>query len=323
MKKAMVISLVLTLIIPQLLFTALQSACVQPEEITTATDALIEEKPVPYIRVLKGGDILEMQLDDYVACVVLGEMPVSIEEEALKAQAVAVRTYTLRCIMRGNKHQNAHICTESSCCQAFVSLDDVSANMEGVEKVKKAVSDTAGEVITYQGNLIDATYFSCSGGKTEDAVAVWGASVPYLQSVDSPGEENAAKFESQQIFTVQTFKSKLGLPDNLFVSQNSIHIVHTAGGGVDSLTISGYNFSGVEVRSLLSLPSTNFTLTVFNEKIIIDTKGYGHRVGMSQYGAEAMAVEGKDYKEILAHYYVGTTLEKYTAQQMDAIFDKG
>ena len=306
MKKAMVISLVLTLIIPQLLFTALQRACVQPEEITTATDALIEEKPIPYIRVLKGGDILEMQLDDYVACVVLGEMPVSFEEEALKAQAVAVRTYTLRCIMRGNKHQNAHICTESSCCQAFVSLDDVSANMEGVEKVKKAVSDTAGEVITYQGNLIDATYFSCSGGKTEDAVAVWGASVPYLQSVDSPGEENAAKFESQQIF-----------------SQNSIHIVHTAGGGVDSLTISGYNFSGVEVRSLLSLPSTNFTLTVFNEKIIIDTKGYGHRVGMSQYGAEAMAVEGKDYKEILAHYYVGTALEKYTAQQMDAIFDKG
>ena len=88
--------------------------------------------------------------------------------------------------------------------------------MEGVEKVKKAVSDTAGEVITYHGNLIDATYFSCSGGKTEDAVAVWGADVPYLQSVDSPGEENASSFESQQIFSVQTFKSKLGLPDILY-----------------------------------------------------------------------------------------------------------
>ena len=321
MKKAMVISLVFTVIIPQLLFAAFQSKSMQPEHISTGV--LVEETSIPNIRVLNGEQILEMQLDDYVSCVVLGEMPVSFEEEALKAQAVAVRTYTLRCIVRGNKHQNAHICTESSCCQAFVNLNEDSANTEGIEKVRNAVSDTAGEVITYHGNLIDATYFSCSGGKTEDAVAVWGASVPYLQSVDSPGEENAAKFESQQIFSVQTFKSKLGLPDDLSVSQNSIHIVNTAGGGVDSLVVSGYTFSGVEVRSLLSLPSTNFAITVNNEEVILNTKGNGHRVGMSQYGAEAMAVDGKDYKEILAHYYVGTTLEKYTAQQIDAIFDKG
>ncbi len=321
MKKTVVISLVFTVILPQLLFAVLQSEPVQPEHIST--DAITEVYAHPYIRVLMDENVLEMQLDDYVTCVVLGEMPASFELEALKAQAVAVRTYTLRCIMRGNKHQNAHICTDASCCQAFVPLDDASGNMEGVEKVKKAVSDTAGEVITYHGNLIDATYFSCSGGKTEDAVAVWGADVPYLQSVDSPGEENASSFESQQIFSVQTFKSKLGLPDNLLVSQNSIHIVHTVGGGVDSLIVSGYAFSGVKVRSLLSLPSTNFTITVNNESIIVDTKGHGHRVGMSQYGAEAMAVEGNEYGEILAHYYVGTTLEKYTAQQMDAIFDKG
>lgn len=323
MKRAMMISLALVVILPQLIFAVIPSKSIQPEYSSAATGAATEENAISYIRVLNGENVIEMELDDYVTCVVLGEMPVSFEEEALKAQAVAVRTYTLRCIMRGNKHPNAHICTDSSCCQAFTKIDEDLASMEGMKKIRNAVSVTEREVITYHGNLIDATYFSCSGGKTEDAVAVWGANVPYLQSVDSPGEENARNFESQKVFSVESFKSKLGIPNHISITQDSIRISRTAGGGVDLLTVSGYEFSGVELRSILSLPSTNFTISVQNEEIVIDTIGNGHRVGMSQYGAEAMAVAGKDYKEILSHYYVGTSLEKYTPQQIDAIFDKG
>lgn len=322
MKKAWILSLLLVVILPQLLFEVLTADGLQGEPIPTVGDLKTETDVLSLLRILDGDEIIEMPLDDYVACVVMGEMPVSFEEEALKAQAVAVRTYTLRSILLGCKHTEAYICTESSCCQAFVNFKEDSVNKEGIEKVRNAVKDTAGEVITYQGNLIDATYFSCSGGKTEDAVAVWGANVPYLQSVASPGEENAGCFKSRVTFSRQAFKSKLGLPADLSITQDGIHIEHTAGGGVDSLNISGYEFSGVEVRSFLSLPSTNFIITVSNDEIIIDTKGYGHRVGMSQYGAEAMAVEGKNYKEILAHYYTDTILETYSPQQINAIFDK-
>lgn len=322
MKKAVFLSLLLVVVLPQLLFAALPADGQQGEPIQTVGEFTIENHYLPILQVLDGDEIIEMQLDEYVTCVVMGEMPVSFEEEALKAQAVAVRTYTLRTIMGGNKHKDAHICTDSSCCQAFVNYKADSVNGKGLEKVRNAVMETAGEVITYHGNLIDSTYFSCSGGKTEDAVAVWGANVPYLQSVASPGEEDAGNFEKQIAFPVQTFNLKLGLPSNLPISQEEIRIVRTAGDGVGILNISGYEFSGVEVRSLLSLPSTNFIITVSNDEIIIDTKGYGHRVGMSQYGAEAMAVEGKNYKEILAHYYTDTILETYSPQQINAIFDK-
>ena len=323
MKKALIVALILVVILPQLLLSILPAGEIQGETISTVAGIPAEKNVIPEIRILDGEEIRLMQLDDYVACVVFGEMPASFEEDALKAQAVAVRTYTLHSIMGGNKHNDAHVCTEAACCQAFVHLKNDAEDRESVEKVKRAVLDTTGEVITYHGNLIDATYFSCSGGKTEDAVAVWGANVPYLRSVDSPGEENAGNFESQKTLSFQSFKSELGLPVSLSVTQDAIRIMRTNGGGVESLYISGYEYSGVEVRSLLALPSTNFSVTVLNDEIVIATKGNGHRVGMSQYGAEAMAVEGKDYKEILSHYYVGTALEKYTEQQINAIFDKG
>ena len=141
MKKAWILSLLLVVILPQLLFEVLTADGLQGEPIPIVGDLKLETDVLSLLRILDGDEIIEMPLDDYVACVVMGEMPVSFEEEALKAQAVAVRTYTLRSILRGNKHTEAHICTESSCCQAFVNFKEDSVNKEGIEKVRNAVKD--------------------------------------------------------------------------------------------------------------------------------------------------------------------------------------
>lgn len=261
------------------------------------------------------GIIKEMILDDYLLCVLLGEMPADFELEALKAQSVATRTYTLRKALKQNKHPGADICTDPSCCQAFISETDYlqsGGTEDSIVKMKEAIRSTSDEVITYQGNLIEATYFSCSGGKTEDAVSVWGTSVPYLKSVDSPGEENAKHFEDRFAFSIDTFCRQLGLSKDA-LNEDRLTITYTEGNGVDQLSIGNANFSGTQIRTLFSLPSTSFTISFTDEEVVITTRGYGHRVGMSQYGADAMAVEGKNYMEILAHYYPGTQLTKFAS----------
>ena len=181
-----------------------------------------------------------------------------------------------------------------------------------MKKIRDAVGATAGEVLTYEGNLIEATYFSCSGGVTEDAVAVWGTDVPYLKSVASPGKEFATHYADTVVFSAEEFQAKLGLelegPPILWFSA----VTYTNGGGVESMTIGGQVFSGVQLRKILDLRSTAFTVTVQENTIEIETRGYGHRVGMSQYGADAMAASGSTYPQILAYYYQGTQLTHYS-----------
>ena len=141
------------------------------------------------------GSIEHMDMDVYLTGVVLAEMPADFETEALKAQAVAARTYTAKAIQSGGKHGNGSICTDSGCCQAYISEESYltqGGSEENLRKVRRAVLDTAGYVLTYEGELIEATYFACSGGSTEDAAAVWGTDYPYLRAVPSLGEENAA-----------------------------------------------------------------------------------------------------------------------------------
>ena len=174
------------------------------------------------------------------------------------------------------------------------------------------MADTAGLVLTYNGSLIDATYFSCSGGRTEDAAAVWGADVPYLQAVDSPGEEGAAAYESEVYFTKSEFARLLGRELAGSPTQWLGKVSYTDGGGVATMVIGGVTYTGKELRSLLGLKSTAFTMTADASGITVVTKGNGHRVGMSQYGAEAMAVLGSSYEEILAHYYQGTVIDKFS-----------
>ena len=266
------------------------------------------------------GTVIEMDLEEYILGVVLGEMPTDFEIEALKAQAVATRTYTLRSAERGSKHLYVHLCTDASCCQAYSDSGNYPESV--VEKFRLAVAETSGQVLIYEDELIEATYFSCSGGLTEDAVAVWGADVPYLKSVDSPGEENADYYETEYQYSTQEFLNKLKLPENLQLTDKSFVITYTQGDGVARMYIANTCFTGIQLRSLLDLPSTAFTVHVEDDVIHISAKGYGHRVGMSQYGADAMAVSGKGYEEILLHYYPGTTLIQLGHEELKGIFDK-
>ncbi len=259
-----------------------------------------------------GEDTRQLELNDYLTGVLLAEMPAAFEPEALKAQAVAARTYTCKAIETGGKHGSGILCTNSSCCQAYLLPQDYLAQggtEAGLSKIRTAVADTDNFVLTYDNQLIEATYFSCSGGTTEDAVAVWGNEYPYLISVDSPGEEESVRYWNTVTYTPEAFQEALGLtlsgePETWFGLTS-----YTRGNGVDVMMIGGNRFSGTQLRSLLKLNSTAFSVEVTDHLIRITTRGYGHRVGMSQYGAEAMALNGSSYTEILAHYYPGTSIE--------------
>lgn len=269
-----------------------------------------------FIRLCTQNGIQKMNLEDYLVGVVLTEMPPSFELEAMKAQAVAARTFA----MNANKHENYDLCTNSDCCQAWrsnVELQNAFAEEYGVflKKGKQAVSETEGQAIYCDDKLIDAVYFSCSGGMSEPASAVWGNDVPYLQSVYSPGEESCAKYHSQTRVGLLEFKEKLSaLNSNVsfaVMPQDWIgKISYSAGGGVASIEFGDATFAGTQIRSLFSLASTKFTAKVQGGEVVFDVNGFGHRVGMSQYGAEAMANAGADYKEILHHYYTDVSIKK-------------
>ncbi len=270
-----------------------------------------EEEPVVLPVRMFDGTVEPMQLETYLVAVVLAEMPASFEMEALKAQAVVARTYALRCCRIGNKHPQGAVCTDSGCCQAYSSPETYTSRggtWENVERVRQAVEQTAGQVLTYNGALITATYFSCSGGTTEDAAEVWGSDVPYLQSVSSPGEESATHFTDEVRFSAEEFRELLQAEPEGSMEEWLGDVSYTEGGGVAWMEIGTERYKGTELRKLLKLRSTAFTATVEGDEIVICTRGYGHRVGMSQYGANAMAKNGADYVEILTHYYQGAVL---------------
>ena len=267
-----------------------------------------------------GQSVLELPIDTYLTGVVLSEMPMTFEMEALKAQAVAARTFTLRQI-GGGKHRDFDLCDQSGCCQAWTGKEMISEKLgNGWEnywkKATAAVEETQGLVLTYGGELIDAVYFSCSGGATEDAVAVWGGEVPYLQSVESPGEEDAGKFHTTAAYTRDEFSRIILNTHPLAELNGSVKkwfgpVKRTNGGGVEEMIIGECVFKGTELRGLFGLNSTNFTVNAEDDMIIFSVYGYGHRVGMSQYGANAMAKAGSNYNEILEHYYTGAEIEKW------------
>lgn len=319
----MTLAVILGLVIPWFVFILLQkSEAAKPEAALAETEAAFveteatqpqPEEPALTVTVLMpGGELEDMPLDEYVLCAVLGEMPADFETEALKAQAVVARTYALRRSTVNGKHSGGAVCTDSTCCQAFCGVQaylDKGNTEQNVEKIRQAVAQTSTQVLTYNGQLIEATYFSCSGGRTEDALAVWGQDIPYLRSVESPGEEGAAHYIDTVTFTVSQLEQALGTELNdMWLGQAT----YTQGGGVDTITIGTKQYKGTEIRQKLGLRSTAFVMTVVGDTVTVTTKGYGHRVGMSQYGAEAMAVQGSDYEQILLYYYPGTVLQPYT-----------
>ena len=269
------------------------------------------------VTVLRDGDAQEEDCETYLTQVVRSEMPADFATEALKAQAVAARTFARR-QMAGGKHADADVCSQSACCQACLSADALQERYGAAfdaawDKAADAVRQTQDEVLTYGGALIDAVYFSCSGGSTEAAAAGWGTDVPYLQAVDSPGEQDAAKYESRICVTAETFAETLrALDASVQLSGDPSgwvqSVTRTAGGGVDTLTAGGRPFSGVQLRKAFGLNSTRFTLLYEDGAFSFDVLGYGHRVGMSQYGADAIARLGFDYRAILRFYYRGAEL---------------
>lgn len=281
------------------------------------TVAAVEERQLPpfdeavTLRVLTQDGVEELTLHEYLVGVLLAEMPASFPDEALKAQAIASRTFALR-QAAARKHEGADICTDPACCQGY--LTDASA--EDIACLTEAVEATDGLVMTYEDGLIDATFFSCSGGRTEDAAAVWGGDIPYLHSVDSPGEEDAPRFTETVTLSAEAFSETLraaypeanlsGSPSGWFGACSN-----TEGGGIDTIFIGGTAVSGTKLRSLFSLRSTNITFSVTEEdEIEITTCGFGHRVGLSQYGAKAMAESDATFEEILTHYYDGAAVTR-------------
>lgn len=278
-------------------------------EVTSLVEAGLSGEAIPPLKVrVHGADgtVEEGDMEDYLVGVVLAEMPAYFEQEALKAQAVVARTYALKAYVTGGKHGDSSVCGESGCCQAWIPEKrflEQGGTLQDLEKVRRAVKDTSGFVLTYDGELIEATYFSCSGGATEDAAAVWGTDFPYLRSVESPGEEDAAHYTDTYTFDWEVFCALLDVPPQ---GSGLGSVRYTAGGGVDTMEICGKTFRGTELRKLLGLRSTAMTVSRRDNTVQIVTRGFGHRVGMSQYGADAMAVAGCDWRQILAHYYPGT-----------------
>lgn len=319
--KQIIQSAVVGFLLPALLLMAVLGASAQspPAETMPSGSKVTLPKPATkpsqamlplFLPVLHQGNVENWDIEEYLVGVLLAEMPASFEMEALKAQAVAARTYALKCHYLGYKHMGA-ICTEGTCCQGYLTEADYLANSgtrEGADKIREAVLATAGEVLVYDGDLIVATYFSCSGGSTEDASAVWGQEYPYLQAVPSPGEEFAACFADEKCFTPEQLQSALGVTLEAEVESWLGEMTHTDGAGVDTLLIGGVTYRGTTLRSLLGLRSTQFTVEFMDGQFVFSTLGYGHRVGLSQYGADAMALGGSGYRDILLHYYQGAEI---------------
>lgn len=285
--------------------------------VSLAGKAPPEEMPEPSVEVPLSGQVMHlrevgnMDLEQYLVGVLLAEMPAEFEPEALKAQAVAARTFTWKAHETGGKHGDGSVCRDYTCCQAYCAEEDYlldGGTSEDVEKMKLAVASTAGQVLTYNGELIEAVYFSCSGGRTEDALAVWGVEYPYLRSIHSPGEDGAPYYAEELYFSKAELESLLDTPLGENAERWITDVLYTHGGGIAEIRIGGRRWTGTELRACLGLRSTDLELYPDTNGLRIVTHGYGHRVGMSQYGAEAMAVLGKDYQQILAHYYQGTVL---------------
>lgn len=250
------------------------------------------------------GEIKNIELEDYIVGVVAGEMPASFNEEALKAQAIASRTYAM--YKMKNSNGTYDLVTDKT-NQVYITEDKMKKLWQEnfdyyFEKIKKAVYDTKDLIMTYNGDIILSMYFARSNGKTEDAILVFGSNEEYLKSVESPEES----LISEVTISKDEFCNKLNISCDAI---NISNVLKSSSGRINSLNINGKTFKGTEIRTLFDLKSTDFDISIGSE-IKFVTKGYGHGVGMSQYGANKLAQNGKNYEEILKHYYQNINIEK-------------
>ena len=287
------------------------------------------QKPLPEseetvsVYILAEDKVVEMQKSQYLKEVVSAEMPASFEFEALKAQAVAARSYL---VSRQNaykisgtpeEHKGADICTDPTHCKAWISEEkrreswgaDADKNWD---KVSRAVEETKGEVITYNGEVISAVFHSTSSGKTESSKDVWGGDRPYLVSVESYGDTLSPKYKSEKEMSLDEFKKTAEKNiDGVDFSKGIIgDIARSDAGGILTVEIGGVAVKGTVFRKIYDLRSTNAEITIDKNTVKFDVKGFGHGVGMSQYGANYLASQGKNYEEILKTYYTGVEIVK-------------
>ena len=281
-----------------------------------------QQKGQPSITLWSDGKVQEMSIETYVTNVVAAEMPASFPPAALQAQAVAARTYAVykKSLGTDSKHPKAVVCDDYTHCAAYLPLDTDAEEVWGdraeewTQKIRDAVKATAGQIVTYQDQPIAAVFHAAADQHTEAAVSVWGADIPYLTSVASAGDEDCPQYDDSVTYSAEEFRQIMlncfpdinltGLPKTWFTDIQS-----SEAGGVTACKVGGKSIKGTELRRLLQLNSTHFTLSTTDRSITFHTQGYGHGVGLSQYGAKHMAEEGKTYKEILAHYYSGTALK--------------
>ena len=291
------------------------------EDTDTNTNTAVRHDGDTTLAILNGGTVERMTLHEYLLGVVRGEMPAAFEAEALKAQAAAERSYIYYQLGKGRKdaHPDADFCTDHTCCSAYLSEAAAREKWGGEfdaweQRVAQAVADTDGLVALYDGEPIMAVFHSSSAGRTASAGDVWSGDLPYLTSVASPeGADTVPNYYSTVTLTAAETKSLLltahpelklsGTPDTWFgaVTQNS-------SGRVETVLVCGTELEGTELRRIFSLRSACFTVTADESSVTFRVTGYGHGVGMSQYGAERLAKEGKTWREILAWYYSGITI---------------
>ena len=267
--------------------------------------------------------VADMKVGDYLKGVVAAEMPADFELEALKAQAVAARSFLKSRSENYKKngtppeHKGALTCTDYAHCKAWISETDRKSKWEAGKsdeywkKICKAVDDTKGIIMTYNGEPVNALFHSTSSGRTERAEDVWGGSVPYLQSVESPGDLESPKYLAESEFTIDEFKQKAEQNiEGVDWSEDIIgDIKRSDAGGVITIVIGGVEIKGTKFRAIYDLRSTNAEIAVSEGSVKIKTKGYGHGVGMSQYGAQYFAKQGMDYKQILKTYYTDIDIQ--------------
>ena len=302
----------------------------------TAGDGAVEKEDAPpqedagrldeqvTLTVWDGEKVQEMTVAAYLPGVVRGEMPATFEPEALKAQAVTARTYLYYKVTTGSKpgHPEAAVCTSPACCAAYTDADkaaekwgDRAAEYEA--KIQQAVSDTDGQVILYGGEPILAAFHSSSDGVTASSGDVWVKDLPYLRSVESPESgDTVPNYYSVNTFSAEEFREKFTAAhaEAVFADDPAewiVGAVRNSSGRVEQVTIGGVTVEGTEVRSIFSLRSASFTAEATGEEVTFRVTGYGHGVGMSQYGANELARQGKTWQEILQWYYTDVNIGPY------------
>lgn len=282
-------------------------------EVSTDIGGKVESNDSINLLHIENGNVENINIEEYLYGVVAAEMPASYELEALKAQAIVARTYT-KYKKNEKKHENADICDSSLCCQAWISKENRYARWEENEresnwqKIVTAVNETAGKYIVYEGEPINALFHSNSAGKTELPINVWGGQYPYLQSVETSGEEAYSTYSSMVQLSkdelIQKMLEKYSKFEIDFEKDDCVRILeYTESGRVKTLKVGNINLSGVEARTILGLKSAKFEFMFKDDSINFISLGYGHGVGLSQSGSDSLAKQGYNYEDIIKHYY--------------------